>query len=183
MEVVFGWLGQIFEALLLLLPRRVIIDATEALIKYVLGRKIKTYGPGLYWYWPLLTKIDIRDCCEQTINLEDQTLTTSDGEVVKVGGLIRWRLELKRLDRAALIKQDYLHEIIANECMALIQLLISQNSYLQICSGRKKITNILTKNMRRKLRKYGVYVHEASLTEFSKSRSLHISGVNLSLPA
>jgi hypothetical protein len=46
-EQVFGWIGQIFQTLLKLLPWLVIVPATHGGVAFVHGHRIKEWKPGL----------------------------------------------------------------------------------------------------------------------------------------
>ena len=59
MEGVFGWLGQIFDGLLSLFPRRVIVHPVYKLIKIHWNGKIVECGAGWHWYFPLVTAVEL----------------------------------------------------------------------------------------------------------------------------
>lgn len=69
----------------------VIIDDWEQGAKTYLGRIVKTctsknglHGTGLHMYWPVLGGVEIQDTNLSTMQSDDQTLTTKDGETVVV---------------------------------------------------------------------------------------------------
>jgi len=51
----FGWLGDIFQNLLKVIPALVIVPVTHAGIAFVHGHRIKEWKPGLHIYWPVVT--------------------------------------------------------------------------------------------------------------------------------
>ena len=55
MDKAFGWIGEIFQTLLRLLPWLVIVPATHAGVAFVHGHRVKKWEPGLHWYWPVVT--------------------------------------------------------------------------------------------------------------------------------
>jgi hypothetical protein len=59
MESVFGWLGQIFEALLSCFPRRIIVEPVYQLVKVKWDGSVEAKGAGVRWYFPLLTSAEL----------------------------------------------------------------------------------------------------------------------------
>ena len=51
------------------------------------------FGTGLHFYWPLIGGMDLQDCNTSTIQTDDQTLTTRDGETVVVAMTIAYRIK------------------------------------------------------------------------------------------
>lgn len=68
MESVFGWVQQIFDAVLSCFPRRVLVPPTCKLLKYTCLGKIIEKDQGLRWYFPLLTKIEEIAVARQSLN-------------------------------------------------------------------------------------------------------------------
>ena len=62
-DLLFGWV-----------PRFTIIDPNEAGIKLSRGKYIGDRGPGLHWYWPLISDIRTANVRTQEINLANQLL-------------------------------------------------------------------------------------------------------------
>lgn len=176
MNEVLGWFGSLMETLINLFPRRVIVNVTEGGVKFVGGKKVVPFGPGIVWYWPFWTEIKKIITAEQPVNLEDQTLVTSDGQTVKVGAVLIYEV----VDVVkALAENGNVDELIVNECMAAVQQMVSKRTFEEIKNGRAKIEKVMTGLMQKKLDRYGVKVYRSAITEFAKTRSIHISGIYL----
>ena len=67
MESAFAWLNQLIEAVFRFCPRIVIVRATHAGVKWVHGWKVKAMPPGLHWYWPLTTEVEVLVTARQTL--------------------------------------------------------------------------------------------------------------------
>jgi regulator of protease activity HflC (stomatin/prohibitin superfamily) len=178
METAFSWLGQIFDALLQLVPRRVIIRATERGVKWSLWKEPQEMCPGIRFYWPLITDIEVIVVARQTINLPTQSLMTRDGKTVVAGGVIIYKISdivqaigkqnWSPEDTAGDITQAAIVEVVARwDCDKL----------LKNISGdvERQLSNIC----RKKLRQFGVHVSRASLVDFSTVRQLNHSGINI----
>ena len=92
MNEALGWIGQFFETIALFVPRRVIIRATEGAIKWKYGKNVIKLGPGIHWYWPIVTDFEKIAVARQTLNLPTQTLFTSDQQQVVVSAVITYRI-------------------------------------------------------------------------------------------
>jgi hypothetical protein len=85
----FGWLGQLMEALICIFPHREIVPSTHGGVRFRYGKDIPLpLGGSVIWYWPLVTKIQTYPINRQTCNLENQTLTTIDGKVIGLSGIV-----------------------------------------------------------------------------------------------
>lgn len=178
MEAAFSWLSQIIEAMLQLIPRRVIIRATERGVKWSLWREPQEMLPGIRFYWPLITDIEVTVVARQTINLPTQSLLTKDGKTVVAGGVVIYKISdiVKAIgslnwspeDTAGDITQAAIVEVIASrEC----------DNILKNISG--DVETHLTDICRKQLRQFGVYVSRAALVDFSTVTQLNHSGINI----
>lgn len=93
MNEAFGWLGRIMEALICVFPHREVLPDTHGGVRYRWGRRrpLPTTG-AVIWYWPLTTKIQFYPHIRQTCNLENQTLTTADGHIIGLSGIVVYRV-------------------------------------------------------------------------------------------
>lgn len=91
MIAAFDWLNRLMEAALDVVPQRYLVKKTHAGVKFKWGQS-QLIEPGFHWWWPLTTQIDVYPTVIQTTNLENQTLTTSDGQVLGLSGIVRYRV-------------------------------------------------------------------------------------------
>jgi regulator of protease activity HflC (stomatin/prohibitin superfamily) len=93
METAFAWIGQIVEWLGRFIPRLVILDTTQGAIKYKHGKTPVAYGPGLHFFWPLVTTWETYPTARQTDRLETQTMESKDGKTFLVSGTLTYCVE------------------------------------------------------------------------------------------
>jgi regulator of protease activity HflC (stomatin/prohibitin superfamily) len=178
MDAAFAWLSQIVEAMLQLIPRRVIIRATERGVKWSLWKEPQEMMPGIRFYWPLITDIEVTVVARQTINLPTQSLMTKDGQTVVAGGVIVYKISdvvqaIGKInwspeDTAGDITQAAVVEVVAKwDCDKL----------LKNISG--DVEKQLTAICRKQLRQFGVHVSRAALVDFSTVSQLNHSGINI----
>ena len=180
MEAALGWLGRIYEALLELVPRRVIVRHTCGGVRWSMGRQPRELRPGLRIYWPLVSEIEIIVVARQTINTPTQSLMTKDGETVVAGGVIIYKIS----DVVKAIGcQNWSPEETANDIAqaALVEVISSHDFdwLLENISG--EVEKELTRICQDQLRKFGVYVSRAALADFSTVRQINHSGININV--
>jgi len=178
MEAAFAWLGQIFEALLQFVPRRVIVRATEGGVKWSLWREPIEMKPGIRFYWPLITDIEVDTVARQSFNTPTQPLQTRDGKEVVAGGVVVYHINDvvqawgKQNHDPANTAQDIVQAVIAD--------VVSRHDHEFILNEMfGKIEGEITAKSRKQLRQFGVYVGRAGLAAFSTTRNQHHSGIEI----
>ncbi len=184
MENAFGWLGQIFEALLQFIPRIVIIRNTHQAVKWKVGGKLVAINKGRRtWYWPLLTDIETIVVARQTVNLATQVLMTKDQKQVVAGGFVVYHIS--DVIQAIGERNWDVESTVGDITMAAIVEEIMQqhlNDLLKSISLgiEGEFNKKLTDNCRKQLRQFGVYVDRAGLTDFSTCRVYKVLGADIS---
>lgn len=183
MEQAFNWINQFFEVLVKFIPHLLIIRSTEAGVLFKRGKIIKPIGPGLHWYWPLVTEYYVTAVVRQTQNLPTQAAVTKDKVAVAVSGIIVYKIK----DVVAAFGKTFdFNDTMNDVSMTAILPYICSRTYdeliMEINSGQAQ--EALTKSVRRAVRKYGVAVAFVGLTDFTKATALNHIGVPWqSLPA
>ena len=90
----------IWDAITDLVAPYAIINEWEQGVKTTFGRIVKTCrntngvrGTGLHFYWPVIGCIHSQDTNTSTMQSDDQTLTTRDGETVVVAMTMAYRIK------------------------------------------------------------------------------------------
>lgn len=178
MDTALGWLGQIFEALLELVPRRVIVKGTEGGVKWSLWREPKEVRPGICFYWPLITAIEIIIVARQSFNTPKEPLQTSDGVEVVAGGVVVYNINdvVQAIGKKNWSPEETAQDIVQGVLAAIV----TKHTHEELLTGiSDTIEEEITENCRRQLRKYGVYVERAGLCAFSSTRNWHHSGIDI----
>ena len=79
MEAAFSWIGAIIEWFGLFIPSRIIVKPTDVLIKSTFLGVAKEKKPGLRWYWPITTDVDLITVARQPIDIKQINFVTKDG--------------------------------------------------------------------------------------------------------
>jgi regulator of protease activity HflC (stomatin/prohibitin superfamily) len=169
MESAFAWIGQLVDWVGQFFPRWVIIRATHGGVKFVRGSKIVPLAPGWHLYWPLTTELLTYPTARQAADLRTQTLMTTDGKTLVVGGLIVYEIK----DIAAILAHTWDPEqTIKDIALSAIHDVLVRMSWLDIrCDQEHGTLNLkLRKRVRRELDKFGVKVLKTTITDLAQTR-------------
>jgi regulator of protease activity HflC (stomatin/prohibitin superfamily) len=169
MDAAFAWIGWIAEWFSQFFPRWVIIRTTHGGVKFVRGHKTIPLGPGWHAFWPLTTEIIIYPTARQAVDLRTQTLMTTDGYTIVVGGLIVY--EITDIE-AALARTYDTDQTIKDVAMSAIHDVMVRMSWTDVKTGQEFGTlNLkLRKRVRKELKPYGVKVLKVTITDLAKTR-------------
>ena len=172
METALSWLNDIIQALLTLLPRRVIIPVTEAGIKHKHGRATLVQ-PGTCWYWPLFTTVFTSEVILQTIDLPGQSYLTADNKAVALSGTIVYRITdpLK-----AFTAVSDLDASISNVARCAIIEALRGMTLQGMYEGRDDIDKKLRSSVAASVSGWGVKILTARLTDLAPCRVIRLVG-------
>lgn len=160
MSEAFAWIGQLVDWLGRFVPRWVILPTTTSGVKFVRGSKVVPINPGIHWFWPATTILQTHPTTRQTNDLRTQTLVTTDGKTVGVGGMVSYRVD----DVVALLSKTWdADQTIRDICAGAISEIVRTASWpdLQTLEFERE----LRMTMRKRLRPFGVRVMKATLTD------------------
>jgi len=173
-----AWLGNLIKLFGDLIPQRKLIPPTHRGIKYKKMKHIVVLDAGCYWYWPWFTEIHTLCIAQQTLWLEEQDVTTSDGHVVKVRGTVTFKIRdtVEAVTTAGVHTWDILDQI-DDEAMAVYCAYIGENTFDHARVDRSHTNAQLTDLVRERLDEYGVEVVRAQMTSFASGLPLlHLGG-------
>lgn len=172
MDNALGWIGEIFQTLLKLFPWLVIVPATHGGVAFVRGHRVKKWGPGLHWYWPVATTYKTIAVVRQTQLIQSKVVMTKDLKTVIAGALVTYYVDdvVAALAHVADLASDVMersqgaiYEVIGNHTLAEIQ------------ADRQNFKDLLTGRVGEALNGYGVRIIQVQLTEFAPARALAIN--------
>lgn len=167
MDGAFAWLSQLIQTFYKFFPHIIIVRATHGGVKWVRGRKVRPLAPGLHFYWPLTTEIEVIVTARQTLAIPDQVLTTKDGIKVAVKTLVVYKIPdvVRAIGR---VNWD-VDTTINDMTQASVVQVVATHTYDEIVRGvaDQSLTKTLTKAVRRELRPFGVYIARCKLVDFA----------------
>lgn len=183
MESALGWLGDIIRALLMLVPRLLIVRTTTEAVKWVYGTKVVLMthengllGTGLHFWWPLVTEKDIVPIKRQTANLSQQYLCTKDGQTVGVAGILVYEV----VDTVALLTHCYdYEETIRDLALAAIKRVVVNHDFAFLRDEPHETDKDLTRKLRADLQRFGIKTIRVTLSDFTEVTVLATWGIKL----
>ena len=172
MDKAFGWLGEIFQTLLKVIPWLVIVPATHRGVAFVRGYRVKEWAPGLHWYWPVVTTYKLMIVVRQTVRIQSKVIMTKDLKTVTVGSLVTYHIN--DVIAAAVTIADLPSDVIERS-QAAILVAVSKHTIESIQTDRLGFNKELTDRVAEVLNGYGVEVQQAQLTEFAPCTALAIN--------
>jgi len=173
MDKAFGWLGEIFQALMRIFPVLVVVPATHAGVVFSNGKDVRVWNPGLHFYWPLVSTYRIMATVRQTQLIQSKVVMTKDLQTVVVGALVTYFVDdiVIALSKVADLPSD-----VMERSQEAILTNVAESTLEEIQSDRLAFNRILTEAGARTLNGYGVHVLQIQLTEFARCRAIAITG-------
>lgn len=173
MDKAFGWIGEIFQTLLRLVPWLVIVPATHAGVAFVHGHRIKKWSPGLHWYWPVATTYRLMMTVRQTQKIQSKVVMTKDNKTVIVGAMVTYHVDdiVAALAHIADLASD-----VIERAQGAILTEVTRHTMEEIQTDRANFNLKLNDVVGASLNGYGVQVIQIQLTEFAPTRAFTING-------
>lgn len=170
MESAFAWLDQVFQAIFQFFPRILIVRATHGAVKWVRGKNVVPLGPGLHFWWPLTTDVEVLVTARQTLAIPDQVMMTKDRKKVVVRTLVVYRIP--DVVRAIGQLNWDVDTTINDMTQAAVARVVVTHTCDEIMSGlaNGELTRTLTREVRKELRQFGVYVSRCKLVDFAECK-------------
>lgn len=173
MDRALGWIGEIFQTILRLIPWLVIVPATHGGVAFVYGHRIKEWKPGLHWYWPVATTYKLIATVRQTQMIKTKVVMTKDLKTVLVGALVTYTVDDVV---SAIAKIVDLPSDVMERSMEAILAEVADHTLEETQADRLLFNRKLTERVAKSLNGYGVNVIQVQLTEFAPCSALSING-------
>lgn len=174
MGTAFAWIDQIATWIGAFIPRWMILDSTEAAVKYVYGKPQLCQSGMIHWYWPVTTKWQGYPTARQTNRLETQTMETTDGKTFIVAGIITYSVnDLMALATTTWSPDGTVCELAASA----IHDTCCEFTWEELQQVQRKGTlkTKLRNEAQKQLRDYGVTVIGVQLTTLARCRVYKVS--------
>lgn len=168
MDTAFAWIGQLMEWLGKLIPRLRIVRQTHAGVKFVCGKSVVELQPGIHFYWPITTEVEVIPVARQTHNLVTQVLMTKDGKSVVVGAVVIYKIS--NIVDALSNNWDIADTIGDVTQMAVVKIVNGWTLDDLRTELNGKVENELSIEVRKRLKHFGVEVDRCGISDFSVCR-------------
>jgi regulator of protease activity HflC (stomatin/prohibitin superfamily) len=169
LEAALGWIGTIIEAILKFCPHLRIIKVTQSGLKMRRGHELHVLGPGLHWWWPLITTLDVITVVRDTMDLNGQTFTTKDHKTVLASGMVMF--SVIDVEKLLTTSPDYLSTI-SDICMNCIHDVFIKYEWEELRMGilSGEIGKELRRSAQDELRPFGIKVISLGLKDLAPVR-------------
>jgi len=174
MTELFSLLGEFIKTLVCWVPRLGICRATHGGVKFIRGWKVKRIWPGMFWYLPITTEIEVIPTARQSINLPAQTLVTKDGRSVFISTVLTCEITdpLKAVGHA----WDTTDTIMDLGASAALQI-VTGRTFAELRDNLAgEVCEELVKEAQKLLRPYGVKILQGRLSDFAECRVFRLIG-------
>lgn len=174
MGAAFEWVGLIAQWIGAFIPRWVVLDSTEAAVKYVRGRPKFCASSQVHFYWPVVTIWQQYPIARQTDRLESQTIESKDGKTFIVAGTITYMVT----DLMALLTTTHSATTNTRELAAsAVHDICCDYDYaeLQLKNQKGTLKTELKNEAQKQLAEYGVRVLKLQITSLARARVYKIS--------
>lgn len=154
------------ESLGHLFPRIKHVEKNQVCVIFTRGMA-KAYGPGLHLYWPVWSRPVACPATRQTLTLESQTLTTSDGKGVTARAQVVIVISDPIL---ALVETSSIEEAVVDMAMSGVKAVISKTKLEDLISSSRAVDAAISRRVRAELKPFGVDVIRCFLSDFAAAR-------------
>ena len=172
------WAGELARWIGRLFPRIRHLECTDIGVIIKRGSTVKVLEPGLIFFWPIWSAFYCRPGNIQTACLPTQAITTNDGKIVVVGGMLRYKFNRSpEAVQKALVDTDDVEGALEDEAMGVFCAYITSLPMAKLQEERATVNRSLTGRLATVLASYGVDVLRAQLTDFSPCFTLNHVGL------
>ena len=172
----FDWIGDIFRRLLDLFPRVLIVDTAHGAVKFVLGKKAVSLGPGWHWYWPFTTEIKEYPTARQSLDLRTITTVTKDKVTLLIGGMIVYSIsDIKSIVAHTWDADNTIHDIAVG---AISNTVCGRYTYDELMARRQsgELDSEIRERVKADLGEYGINVIALRLPDLCPVRVYKVIG-------
>lgn len=156
------WLVELFDRLLSIIPRLILVKAYECGIKFKRGGRVIELEPGLHMHWPLFSEVTLYPTARTTMNLPMQALQTCVGPYVVSAAVV---YEMR--DPVKAFTENYeIDDTISDLALVAVAEVVTTEETDDFSTLEKRLTTLT----RRRLKPFGVHVERCSLTDLAPCR-------------
>lgn len=166
------WVGSIVASIVAaggawyFLPRPFVVRSTHQAVVFRRGQPILK-EVGLHWYWPVWSDVEEYPVVSTTLDLPPQKLTTADGKSVMVSCTCIYEVT----NLATAVTSCYNFETdTRNAARGAVKQVIARSTLEELRTQQESVDNELGKKIRVKLKRYGLHVQEAFLSDCAPCR-------------
>jgi regulator of protease activity HflC (stomatin/prohibitin superfamily) len=148
-----------------------IINQNEKGLRLRVGVVNKELKPGLVFKAPFIDNIMQQYVGDDTIQFPSQKLTTKDGKVVTITGMMLYNItDVKPFLLNASIPTQTLSDV----ATGVISDIVLKHTWAELIESLEQLNNKISISVRRECKEWGVHVEYVRLTDITVSRTFNI---------
>lgn len=175
----FEILGQLMSTLLKFVPRVWWAPTYVSGVLFVRGKKIVPFGAGRVIWFPLWTSMLTCANNRQVMDIDAQTMTTSDGKSVIATGVVAYKI----VDPTKYLCENFEAEHAIEEIVAAcLREVIVDRTWEEIHQNeRNKTDHALTREASKLLAEFGIEVERVRLASMSQAKVINVIGAHMGI--
>lgn len=199
MDQALGWLGRLFDSLMTVIPKIVLVNPIEGAVLFRNSRYIVniTHDNGIFvpvfflahgWmpcvrlersgvhiYWPLVSEVlDVIPVRRQTVALGDQWLTTKDRKTLGVRTIIAYEIS----DAVLVLTTTWGYEnVLEDYAKMAVKTVLVQLDFATIMDKSLEADRELTKLIKKELKPFGIGVLAVRLESLVECQVFGVQGI------
>ena len=148
----------------------VVLDAFQRGVVLRFGILHRELDPGFHWIIPCGVEHVLDDnVVPRTVNLQSQSLTTSDGVSVVVGGVVTASISSIR---KAILEVEAVDDALRDSCLGVISQQVRASTWAQLQAV--DFTTELTEACRKQASDYGIRIKRVQLSDIARVRAIRL---------
>lgn len=146
-----------------------IVNQYDGALRYTLGcQRKKPLHPGIWFFIPLVQKIERVDCRTRLLNMAKQEILTNDNIKVTADAIVQFRVaDVEKYINNASDSFSHRHELISKRAEVELRELISACTLEQLLSTKTIINKTLVENMQKNMDMFGVIFEAIKINNIS----------------
>lgn len=164
------WLRELFDRLLSVFPRILILAPYENGIRLTFGKYLQRLNPGWYLFWPLIQKVLWMEIQTQVVDLRIQSVRTKDNYDIIISGAIQY--SIKDVEKAIINVQD-VDKAVETLSLGIILTFVKGKS-LEECQDLENLRCEILKGLKDAAKGWGLRIEKIFITDLGRTRNIRL---------
>jgi regulator of protease activity HflC (stomatin/prohibitin superfamily) len=166
------WLSELIQMVKDMFPWLYIVDPQEGGVRVTLGRRVKTLGPGWYFFWPIFQSCTKINVVPQVVDLRPQSGLTSDLKDIVISGGVRYKV----IDaRKAILNIDDYDKDICIMSLGIICDFVNKHPFGEL-KDLDELAMIIRTGIAEEATGMGLKIMKVYITDIGSSRNIRMLG-------
>lgn len=151
-----------------------IIEPHQRGVRTICGRNPTELLPGIHFFWPIVTRVELVPVVEQVLDTRPQQLTSNDGKAFAVGLSVAY--EVLNVVKALYENLDY-DANLAAEILRIAGEYVAHRSAAELADHDALVTWVTAELRKVATVRWGLKILRIGVTDFAEARTIRLMGV------